>query len=548
MTGLALFSILGLIILYLTRPFYRPILISAAHFFRVRETTTSTRRFSLRSILFSRAFWVQLAVLVLILMALLWLDAVRQGSRIERVGVWILADTSASMTTQQSDGSHYDRLIKELQTLTETLSTIPPDTPICVQVWGFDMVLRPLSEPLTLSNLMNVAPDLRPRPLGTDLGLVTQLLQQAISPEATAQRDLCPPTHLVVLSDQPAQSALVDEVDFPVIWRSFGTPIDNFGIIGVTYADNPVFGGQRGIEVEIGAWYGDKPVTVRLEDSLGNINEQTVRFEGVSSRTVTFTDLIAGQTRLLIEPGGAYAFDDEIRFILPNQSAIRVDWQIASDYDIGRFGWELTTNSPSLRIQSWRSPLLEDDIPTLLIGEGYGGQRILIDRFIDNSPLLANLSLDVAEQLGVIGVSLLPESALQPILMGEDNGVLFAQSTTPSRVLIPGLPQGNPDEPLYNFSTTSFYNAVAWLLQNYQPPALYTLTSPANPEPDIGHMVLHAGEGDSTLSPSDIGQFVDIGISNRPEPEPIWPIFVLLSFCLFALERALAVLRGDTWY
>jgi len=96
------------------------------------------------------------------------------------------------------------------------------------------------------------------------------------------------------------------------------------------------------------------------------------------------------------------------------------------------------------------------------------------------------------------------------------------------------------------FSSTVFLNAARWILERRPRPALFTLTSPDQPEPSGNRLALHPGEGNTGRTPRSVGTF-DPRAPRGQQAErrlALWPWLVGAAALVFLTERALALLRG----
>jgi hypothetical protein len=92
-----------------------------------------------------------------------------------------------------------------------------------------------------------------------------------------------------------------------------------------------------------------------------------------------------------------------------------------------------------------------------------------------------------------------------------------------------------------DFPPLFFFNAVRWLLQKRDLPALYTLTSPLEPTPAANRLALHKDEGNTQRVPRSSGKLENLKpITGKGAGIPLWPILVLAAAILFLIERALA--------
>lgn len=539
----------GLLLLYLTRPYYRPIALSAAQFFVRRDTREASRRFSLRSLITSRAFWLQITVFLAVLAALVLLENAVAGAEVQQLGIWLIIDTSASMTTLTNDGDRMASVRRETDALADYLMALPDNTTACTRLFAFDLSLRAIADGLAPTDLSDAVSSLTPRALGTDVGLLhlafgqaTDTLAQPIEPGQ------CLPTHLVVITDQPAQDALFEEAPLPLLWRSVAQPADNYGLIDVYSVGAVEFGAVPGIVLEVGAWGQRAEAQVRITDaSGGTVAEERVMFAGRPSRELAIMLPAPGRYTASIEPGGDYALDDQLVFDWSVQPGVRVDWQLADTSIPNALGWQITANQPRLRVRDWGAAAQSSDAPTLFIGAGYGGPPVQIDRFAEAPELLTDLNLDIAERVGIIGSEADTLSGLVPLLIGDDNRVWLAWGDAPRRVFIPGLPQFGADADLEAFSTTLFFNAVRWLLGAENPAPLFERTTPAQPVPEGIRNSIHSGEGDTSLVAASEGVWAEIQAAGTTQVDPLWPLLLAIAALVFAGERLLALVKGASW-
>jgi hypothetical protein len=248
-----------------------------------------------------------------------------------------------------------------------------------------------------------------------------------------------------------------------------------------------------------------------------------------------------------LSPGGAYVFDDSAVIKIDEGQLIRVDWQLPDRRLPREMAWVEDKTNPHLRVtSSWTIPM---DIPTIIIGPGYSGtggsgtgvrdtEPTVIRDFMETSPLLADVNLDAVETLKLAGIEL--PGNFQPVLRGMDGKVWLAQGENPLRAFVPGLPTGT-DDVTGRFSATVFFNAVRWLLQKRDLPALYTLTSPLEPAPAGNRLALHKDEGNTQRVPRSSGKLENLKpVTGKGAGIPLWPILVMAAVVLFLTERAIA--------
>ena len=143
--------------------------------------------------------------------------------------------------------------------------------------------------------------------------------------------------------------------------------------------------------------------------------------------------------------------------------------------------WQQDDYAPHLRVVPMGTA--PSDLPTLYVDKAYDQvvPKQEIRDFYEASPILADLNLDVVESLGIPGAPL--EDGFDPVLRSEDGRIWLAHREEPLAAYVPGLPTGGTDN-RGGFSATVFFNAIKWLLGTRTPTPLYTLTSPAYPEPE----------------------------------------------------------------
>jgi len=542
---------IALTVVYMLRPRFKAFIISAASFFE-QTAVEKPPRVVLRvdAALLSRSFWVQVLALACLLLALLFSQHGIEQPESETVGVWFVVDTSASMSTRASEGTRMDATSAEINAVLESLAALPDEVAVCTSLTVFDLNLTTPLPNATPEAIRNAAASLTHRPLGTDLTLPRRLLAQL-----TSRNDLdCPLTHLVIISDATAPGWVTEPLDDTVVlWRVVGQPIDNIGITNIVHSGGGVLGWQGDIRVELAA-YGTVPrqsiLTIRREtDGIS----QTKTVDWFQNReTATFTLTGAGTYTIELAEGGAYSYDDSAMIVVGDTEQRRVDWQLPDSTIPALLGWVQDSATPEIRVLSIDNPLIDGQTPTLLVGTQY--QRSADPRdigyFEEGNPLLENLNLDVAEALGIAGVNPFgAELGVRYALVERDsNAVWVATNETPRFAYIPGLPLNTGEENFDAFTQTLFYNAVRWLFQTRELPALYTLTSPTQPTLEGTRIALHPGEGDTYQAAASVGDLDTlVPLVSGMRENPVWVWFVFAAALLVLLEHLLAVFGGRKW-
>src|ERR671913_241700 len=151
---------------------------------------------------------------------------------------------------------------------------------------------------------------------------------------------------------------------------------------------------------------------------------------------------------------------------------------------------------------TWRSMCRRRARFASIGGSGYApraGWVQPVTTFLEASPLVSGLSFDVAERSGMRGAPTLPPG-FNAVLTGPEHAVWIAERTAPAAAFVPGLPLDGDDN-VSRFSSTVFLNAARWILERRARPALFTLTSPEEPDPSGNRIAIHPGEGNTGRTP-----------------------------------------------
>lgn len=544
MVALLLFCIGGLVILYLTRPQFRHVQISSAQFFEeTPDAKNQTPRFRLSNLLLSRSFYVQLGVLIALLLALLLADYHVDTDTRDSLGVWVAVDTSASMRA----GDNTEAAQGAVSRLGSHLSALDAD--VCVNVSRFHLSNESLLSDGTPAGLDSVLNGMRPTTLGTDLNLIRALNSQLASQADEAE---CRITHLVVITDQPAPTWVDEDEDaVEIIWRSVGTPGPNVGLTAVRRAGSGALGWDGIVTVQVAGYDSTPSRAVVLRDEAGTeIQQASLVWNADDRASVTFQLSGGGTYTLTLTETDAYALDDRVTIQTAPPQQISVDWRLNDRALPDTLGWAQDAASPDLIVLPASAETPTGETPALKVGNAYGQatRDTQIATFDETSPLLDGLNFDVMEKAGIIGMPRSQLDTMRPVMLNTNDSVWLAAARDPLRAYVPGLPQQTADENVRALSTTAFFNAVRWLLNQRELPPLYTLTTPAQPEISGTRVALHPGEGNTAKPRRSIGTVEDISATTRnTKGEPVWFLLVLLAGALALLERYLAVFGGPRW-
>ncbi|WP_162801204.1 VWA domain-containing protein [Azospirillum brasilense] len=525
-------ALAALVAVYMSRPLFRKVEVSSARFLMdLPEPTAARRRWSPALPLRSLSFWLQVAVVGLLLAAAL-LEAWRvAGVGGARLGVWLLIDTSHSMTTRQGGGMRFDLARAAVERAIDRVSVQAAGEAPCFRLSSFDLRRVEWLGSGTADAARAAMAGLRPRAAGTDLSAAMGALS-APPPEG------CPITHVVVVTDRPVPAVPAD-TDRSLVWIDVGQPVDNIGIDGLEVQRDPFTGAVREVVAAITAWGarpGDARAVVYGPDGRP-VAERRAAWSPYGPWRVAFEPDRPGTYRIALSPSGAYDGDDAVELEVGTGNTLSVDWRLPDRRLPDRLGWPSNTGRPMLRVVG--DPGQAGPEPTLVVGPGYRSGASRVDLFADRHPMLAGLNFDVLDDAGM-SAARLPDG-FRMVAADAARRVWIAAREAPRTAYIPGLPSAGRG-PLDDASTLLFFNAVRWLLAD-QPVAVPGRWL----SPDGTAIDAPSGEGYTGGEPRSHGTLDDL--APRPAgtaPEPVWPWLVLTAALLFAVERVHAAVRWRT--
>ena len=535
----------ALVVIYMARPNFRRAVLSAALFFRDDPVLGSTSRIAWSTPRSTPLFFLQLAVLLLLILAVPHGPAAAVMDRSVKTGVRVLVDRSASMSTRQNGATRFDAAVAALHSL-----VAPQQSAIaCFSLSAFDSELTTIADNVgSTAELVDLVSRLQPRPLGTELSLVQRALASTV---ALANVDNgCATGPTIVVSDMPAppwmesQNGPASRGD---VWIDVSQPAPNAGIVDLVDTRDRVSGQVQRVRVLVSTFAGmpTSNVTLTVKSPDGAVRTEPVQAWDGPTGSVDVTPSLPGRYTFHVSPGGAYRYDDDAAIDVPPSGPVRVDWRVARREWLARLGWTEDRDNPDLRVL----PSIEmlDTRPAIVLGSGYtprAGLAQPVTTFLETSPLVSGLNLDVAERSGMSGAPSLPPG-FNAVLSGPESAVWIAERAAPVAAFVPGLPLDGDDN-VARFSSTVFLNAARWILERRPRPALFTLTSPDQPEPSGNRLALHPGEGNTGRAPRSVGVF-DPRAPRGHQAErrlALWPWLVGAAALVFLTERALALLRG----
>jgi hypothetical protein len=530
----------ALVVIYMARPNFRRAVISAALFFRDDPVLGSTSRIAWSTPRPTPLFSLQLSVLLLLLLAVPHCPAAAVLDRSVKTGVRVLVDRSASMSTAQNGKTRFDAAIAALR----SVAASPQSAIACFTLSAFDLELTTIAENVTSAGeLVDLVSRLQPRPLGTELSLVERALAE---PPRTAQQG-CATGATIIVSDMPAPPWMDGPASRGDAWIDVSQPAPNAGIVDLVDDRDRVSGTVQRVRILVSTFGGiaTSNVTLSVRSPDGTVRTQPVEaWDGPTGRVDVIPSL-PGRYTFHVNPGGAYRYDDEAAIDVPPSGPVRVDWRVARREWLTRLGWTEDRDTPDLRVLP--SVEMLDSRPAIVLGSGYAprtGPAQPVTTFLETSPLVTGLNLDVAERSGMKGAPSLPPG-FTAVLSGPESVVWIAERATPVAAFVPGLPLDGDDN-VARFSSTVFLNAARWILERRPRPPLFTLTSPEQPEPSGNRIALHPGEGNTGRTPRSVGTFDPRAPRGRQTERrlALWPWLVGAAALVFLTERGLALMRG----
>jgi hypothetical protein len=533
----------ALVVIYMARPNFRRAVLSAALFFRDDPVLGSTSRIAWSTPRPTPLFYLQLSVLLLLLLAVPHCPAAAVMDRSIKTGVRVLVDRSASMSTQQDGATRFEAAIAALRSV-----AAPQQSAIaCFTLSAFDLEMTTIAANVASADeLVDLVSRLQPRPLGTELSLV----ERALADAPRTGPAVCSTGTTIVVSDMPAPPWM-EKPDGPAsrgdVWIDVSQPALNAGIVDLVDNRDRVSGEVRRVRIVVGTFDGmaTSNVTLSVRSPDGTVRTLPVEAWDGPTGSVDVIPSLPGRYTFHVNPGGAYRYDDDAAIDVPPSGPVRVDWRVTRREWLTRLGWIEDRDNPDLRVL----PSIEmlDSRPAIVLGSGYAprtGPAQPVTTFLETSPLVTGLNLDVAERSGMRGAPSLPPG-FNAVLSGPESVVWIAERGTPVAAFVPGLPLDGDDN-VARFSSTVFLNAARWILERRPRPPLFTLTSPEQPEPSGNRIALHPGEGNTGRTQRSVGTFDPRAPRGRQTERrlALWPWLVGAAALVFLTERGLALMRG----
>ncbi len=419
----SLSAISALTIRRMRRPKFVPVELSAVRFFLDEPPSESRRQWVLCPPQWrDRSYLMQMAALVLLLLAAGLQELTAPIDTALRVDIYV--DGSGSMQTTQ-DGRTRSEMA--LEVLRQTLDKIEATEAASreVRVSTFDLDVDERVEPT--SDLSGLRPHLedvvRSRLLGTDLSALQRFLSRRPLNDSAWW-----PTHVVVISDQPAPKWSQESQRGSVQWLGVAKPVASHGITRIEPVRHPLSGGLVNLRVHVQA-RGKQPLeettlTVSTGSAEPRMESFPVAWDGAGyarfdlARSRVFQAASGEPLRLELSGRDAWPADNRATVLLPDQTSVAVRWQVPGATVPDLPGWS-TEEYPQVTGRNGEPPPLPrlvvtdfagcgefpESIPLLVVGHPdgspgpapNGADDWFLCSVFDDSPFLRDVNLDALE-------------------------------------------------------------------------------------------------------------------------------------------------------
>jgi hypothetical protein len=455
---------------------------AGAFLLRVADAEQPDHRWSLAAPLASVLFWLRIAALAAVLLALLsalrpqWLA----GAPSSALGVWLIVDQSYSMTGRdRSGGVLIDAAKAEGRAAIDASFAKGSDRlHVCMAISGLGRTLSAPRTAFARESAKQALDEIAPLPESANLSLIERarrdLASGAASYGANPGGAGCAITHIVVISDQSRKLALKsgqeDARELRLLWRQVEADPANVGIADVTTTANPLSGAGGEVDVKLAVPRDMEPggITVTGPDGAGLAAKGAVRRQGEAAWArfaLTQSGRQSGRYEARLEAGGSYVGDDRVGFEASAVRSLAVDWRIGDARGAERFNLRHAPGPDAVAVVSASDfSRLQGNERALLVGEGFSGVKTEIGLFSDH-PVMEAINLDVFERSGPAAApaALAGDYDFKPVAQDKSGGVLAAVRTAPKAVYIPGLPSGGAVEANDRAAAILFFNALRWL-------------------------------------------------------------------------------------
>lgn len=557
---LAVGALVATVAFHLRKQTFRDIRVSVAALLpEPPQSKAPKTRISLVAPLMSLRFWIRLAVIGLLLMALapfLWALALPAAPDSRAVVVRIVLDTSASMQVGGPGASRFDQALGVLAGLPARIAAAAPDA--CTE-W---VVAGARLAALDAGAALPARPDRDGAPVGR--------LLAALSPQVAGSCGAVP-SHAVVVTDTTPRPVSAPVFGGHVIWHQVGAPLPNAAIDAVSLLGGGLSGVAAKLSVRIAVYGADlDTIAVTGQGPEGPLDFAVRRDPDRDRGWLAEAEVrTAGRHDIEIAPGGGFDGDDRVTLQVSDPSNVAVDWQLPALPAPARFvaaprnGTDAIRVAPVQALTAGGDPARAESWPAGRFLGTYAGWRTgtptEIGPFLHQHPILAGLNLDVwaAGPPTPAGVTLPP--GFVPVLRADLPGapVWIAVRETPRGAIVPTpVPGGDTDQA--RLGAVVFFNALRWVAEGGGADALTPVWRDA--QGGIGQEAL--SESDTARALAEPPDYARLGDAPRAAPvgpadspvvvaassgtgaeTPLAPWYVLAALVMLLIDRAI----GPVW-
>lgn len=342
---------------------------------------------------------------------------------------------------------------------------------------------------------------------------------------------------VAVVSDGPALRAGAGEAT--MLWWQVGEPAANLAVTDLRVTGGGL-GRAEGTVVVTVQGYGPVPgvpvlsLSTPAGESALTMRSDPDRADGWLAEA-PFAG--AGLYAAALPEGGAWAGDDRMVAELTDRGHPAVDWQLARPTRPGRFA---QGGAEAVLVADWTGAAPADRAAVLIYPAI--GSTAQVGPFVQDHPLLEDISLDALERALPRGLEVLPEG-LMMALSGQDAGpdggarAILALRDRPRVAVIPGWTGAGDGAVLGRMLLA---NALRWVLEAEDGVQVAARHVDATGRA-VGLALAESNTARPPAPPPDL-RLLDAGIAAGPgRPVSGVPLWLLLAAALLLVERAVAL-------
>jgi hypothetical protein len=552
MLGLGILSLMGVIGVagfHMVRPNFRDIRVSMAHLMPTPPVSQAPKRkFSLRSLITSRPFWLRLVCVSLVALAL-YPQTIRQPAEESgSIHFRLVLDVSGSMgiaeqrSTRLEDGLAVaaDVFARMIALQTADASQVCMDL---VTVAGTAVIYGQDQISMVLDGLV-------PQSEGGSVGVLTS------APSLPGQPGCAGPvTHVVFVTDQPQRPIPSDAFSGHILWHQVGNPQDNLAIWDVALTGGGLRDAAPELDLRV-AGFGAAPTKVlaRIEAPGGSQQISLRRDESRAGGWRADVPVIdAGPYQIMLMDGAALPLDDRVAFTLGQVKRITVDWQLPNLPRPAIFAEpKPDPERTAITVAPYTGPdMALPEGPFVLTYQGWPVAGMAqIGPFMRDHPVLEAVNLDVLEAAAprpqIINDTQMLNAVIRP--SGRD-GVWVAIRDSPRGVLVPAADPTAGDTAM-TLSRLLFFNALSWVAEGDAPASLNLTYLDPDGRP-VANAIAESNTAALVNPPPDLGLLAqpplppDAAASDAIpiQDEAIWaPWLFVFALAILLLERLIGLI------